>query len=303
MQNSNDVTISGLLTHTQSLINHVYWVKQEFEVEPNGEHIATAINFSDISERRSDFLKELINTISGWVYSKEKARKIIDDRLQQVEGSFLNASSFLTTQAFSKFRPGNPQGQFGELLLFNFIQYFFKAAPLLRKQRITTSVGHERYGADAIHYKKQDENNVIILGESKCYMSTYAFNKAFGVSLKSIENTFCNVNKELDLYIYDDFIEEELQEVARRYKNGTLDNVKFELVCVIAYNENLNISGSSENEIKQFILDAIRYRCENIDKSIYDSISNNVLQRINYIIFPIWKIDELLQSFQCHVGS
>ena len=59
---------------------------------------------------------------------KKKVKEILEERMKLSHGDVANASSFLTTQAFSKFRPGLPQGQFGELLLFNFIQHFFKAA-------------------------------------------------------------------------------------------------------------------------------------------------------------------------------
>jgi len=56
--NTND-----FLTHTESLLNHVYWLKQEFELSPPKEHIASAINWTDIEERKHDFLKELVNTV------------------------------------------------------------------------------------------------------------------------------------------------------------------------------------------------------------------------------------------------
>lgn len=60
-----------------------------------------------------------------------------------------------------KFRKGCPQGQYGELLLFNFIQHFFKAAPLLRKMPITTNPGLERHGADAIHYLDNGDEQIF----------------------------------------------------------------------------------------------------------------------------------------------
>ena len=242
--------VDELITHTESLINHIYWFKQDFNIPPTKEHIGTAITYTDIQERKDDFLKELVNTVADWVYSKSKSKKIVDERMSVVNGDIANASLFLATQAFSKFRPGYPQGQFGELLLFNFIQYFFEAVPLLRKQRITTSAGHERFGADAIHYKKDHDKNIIIIGESKCYKSDYNFKSAFETSLSSIETTFNNLSKELDLYTYDDFIEPELEIIAKEYKADTLSNVHFELVCLIAYNENKVLRGNNEKDIK-----------------------------------------------------
>lgn len=295
--------VENFLTFTEGLLNHVYWFKQELNIKPEKEHIGTSINYTDISERKDDFLRELVNTVVSWVYNKEKSKQIIDERLSQTNNDYGNASSFLTTQAFSKFRPGYPQGQFGELLLFNFIQHFFKAAPLLRKQRITTSTGHERYGADAIHYKNENNKNILILGESKCYESKYKFKDAFQESLKSIINSFKSLNSKLNLYTYDDFIEPEFEDIAKRYKENSLKNVQFELICLIAYNENENLSGDSEAQIKQSIKRIIESRCKSLDKKCFTSLNSQLLKRINYIIFPIWDLKGLLDKFMNLVGN
>lgn len=299
----DEETIRELITYTELLINHVYWFKQDFNIQPTKEHIGTAIAYTDIKERKNDFLDELVNTVAAWVYSKSKCKQIIDERMNVVNGDIANASTFLTTQAFSKFRPGHPQGQFGELLLFNFIQYFFGAVPLLRKQRVTTSVGHERFGADAIHYKIEGNNNIFILGESKCYQSNYQFKAAFKTSLSSIETTFNNLDRELKLYTYDDFIEPELENIAKMYKSNSLLNVIFEFVCLVAYNENKNIDGNNEEEIKESIKSIIEERCCDLDYSCFVNVDRKILTRINYVIFPIWKLDDLLLDFQRLVGS
>jgi hypothetical protein len=291
------------LSHTDTLINHIYWFKQDLRIRPAKEHLGSAINWTDITDRKNDFLRELVNTVTSWVYHKKKVQDILEQRLKLSNGDLANAAGFLNSQAFSKFRPGSPQGQFGELLLFNFIQHFFRAVPLLRKQRITTSIGHERFGADAIHFKKDGEKNCIFLGESKCYESSYQFKKAFEASLSSIVTTVTNFNKELDLYVYDDFIEPELEEIAKKYKNNELKNVQFELVCIIAYDETNKITGKNEQEIKQSIKSIIENRCGSIEQSCFDSIEGRILERINYVVFPIWNLDTLLDEFQTKVGK
>jgi len=296
-------TIYELISHTESLINHIYWFKQDFNIPPTKDHIGISIAYTDIQERKDDFLDELVNTVVAWVYSKSETQRIVNDRLSIVNGDFANAYCFLTTQAFSKFRPGHPQGQFGELLLFNFIQYFFEAVPLLRKQRITTSIGHERFGADAIHYKKDDGKNIIILGESKCYKSNYQFKSAFKTSLSSIETTFTNLNKEMKLYIYDEFIDPKLEVIAKKYKENTLPDVHFELVCLVAYNENKILGGKNEKEIQKSIISVIEERCNSLDDDCFCNVGNRIIDRVNYIIFPIWKLDTLLDEFQRLVGS
>ena len=289
------------LTHTDSLMNHIFWFYEDLNIEPRKDHYGLSINYSDIKERRDDFLKELLSTIVNWVYNKSKLKKILDERSKDTDLG--NALNFITNQAYSKFRPGHPQGQFGELLLFNLIQHYYKATPILRIQRITTSIGHERFGADAIHYKNKNDKNIFILGESKCYESKYQFKRAFEISIQSIVKTFNELDKELDLYLYDDFIEPELEELIKKYKQGKLENIQYELVCLIAYNENQDILGNSEKIIKSNIKKVIQDKCASINKNSFSNIEKNILARVNYIIFPIWELDRLLDDFQNKVGS
>ena len=287
--------IKQVLSSTNKLFNHIFWFKQDFGLLPKKEHIGSAINYNDIKERRDDFLQELTYTITSWVYNNQKQSEIFKKRLQETD--LANASAFLTNLARSKFRADRPQGQFGELLLFNFIQYFFYAAPLLRKQPITTSTGLERFGADAIHFKIEDNNNVFILGEAKCYESKYKFRCALWNALQSITDTYTNFDKELNLYVYDDFIDPLLQDIAKRYKEGTLTNVRFELVCIVVYNETKKITKDNERDIKEEIKRIICEKCQSFDESLFDKIDSKVLKRINYIVFPIWDLDKLLDDF------
>ena len=71
------------------------------------------------------------------------------------------------------------------------------AIPLLRKMSITTSANHERFGADAIHYKIENGKHIMIFGEAKTYTSSYKFNEAFEDALDSIINTYNQRRKEL----------------------------------------------------------------------------------------------------------
>jgi hypothetical protein len=289
------------LSNTELLMNHVYWFYEDLNIEPRKEHYGLSINYSDIKERRDEFLGELLATILNWVYHKSKREKIFDERAKDTDDG--NAMNFIVNLAYSKFRPGYPQGQFGELLLFNLIQHYYEAAPILRKQRILTSIGHERFGADAIHYKNENDKNIFILGESKCYESKYQFKRAFKESIQSIVKTFNELDKELNLYVYEDFIEPELEELIKKYKQGKLKNIQYELVCLIVYNENDDISGDSEEIIKSNIKKVIQDKCTSINENSFSNINKTILARVNYIIFPIWELDKLLNDFQNRVGS
>lgn len=147
------------------------------------------------------------------------------------------------------------------------------------------------------------DGHTFYLGESKCYESKYQFATAFEASLASIVNTVNTLNKELDLYVYDDFIEPELESIAKQYKANTLKSPRIELVCIIAYNETTRISGGNEDEIKASIKSIIEAKCNSLKADVFHSVDVRLLDRINYIVFPIWSLDTLLDDFQKYVGS
>ena len=287
----------NLLTNTDSLFNQMFWFEQDISTPKAASHRGVAIKYLDIKELRDGFIRELKSTATSWVYSKSKYKKIFDEELLKRSGDIQNTAAYIAEVADKKFRKGHPQGQYGELLLFNLIQHFFKAPPLLRKMSITTNPGLERHGADAIHYKEDDTHKLFILGESKCYESKYSFNKALEASVNSIIDSFENIDEELVLYQHDDFIEEELQGVAKSLKDGDIESPRFELVCLIAYEENKNIEAPSQEEVLSNIKSCLDYRWANVDSNLYNGKRDVVVERIHYIVFPTWSLDELLERF------
>lgn len=299
--------IEKLTTCTHMFMNHVHWVQESFNLIPERNHYGTCINYIDRQEYRDEFCRELINTIPEWVYSQTKAAEVLDTLLAEGR-SQQNAQTTLTTLTFEKFRNRDGrelfiQGQFGELLLFNFLQSFFKCVPLLRKMPITTSIEMERFGVDAMHYKFENGKNQFFLGEAKTYSSKYQFKSAIQDAIKSILKTYKFHRKELGLYVYDSFIDDSLIEIAKDYKNGTLKEVEVHLVSIITYCENKAIEKNDEAQIKADIIKTIGERGQAVDRELFNDIEAGLHPRFNYIILPIWELDELLKYFQTLIGK
>ena len=298
--------IEKILLSNDMLFNQIYVFQHDFDIIPKKMHFGAAINHIDIKECRKGFIDELINTITDWVYSQSKSEKLLDDFIKRGR-SYANAFSEIQRSAFQKFRISEDeilvQGQLGELLLFCFLQKFFRAVPLLRKMPLTTSNMHERFGADAIHYKFDNNKNIFYLGESKVYTSNYRFNAAFENALNSIIDSYEQLYNELNLYIYEDFLDDKLVEIARQYKEATLENTEVHLVNFIMYNETNEINGESEQEIKNNIIEIIKDRCKKFDNNKIDINNNTILKRMTYIIFPVWKITELTKIFSKKIGG
>lgn len=244
-----------------------------------------------------------VDSILDWIYSAEKYESLINAICVSSGKSKQSANSEIVRKAHQKFRNGGDsqlliQGQLGELLLFHFIQRYIRAVPLLRKMPITTSSNHERFGADAIHYKFDGSKNIIVLGEAKTYTSKYKFSTAFEDALNSILETYIKHKEELNLYVHEDFLDREMNEIAETYLRGTMQNVEVQLVSIIIYNETEHIDVTSRDDIIRQIESIIAKRYQQFDNRKIDINKNPILKRITYIAFPIWDLKNLAEEFQ-----
>ena len=292
------------LIKNDSLFNMIGVIVQQYDILPNNkEHIGAYIEYQDIQELRDGFVEELSDTIVDWIYSSEKYEEIKKKQVNSGK-SEAAASQYIGRKAKNKFRANKNsenvliQGQMGELLLYHFIQKCMKAVPLLRKMNIATSSDHERFGADAIHFKIENDKNIIILGEAKTYTSKYKFNEAFSDALDSILNTYNKHRSELGLYVHEDFLDDEMNVVAEKYLNNTLKPVEIQLVSIVTYNELSKINKIDEDTIRNDIKKIIEDRYRNYDKNKIDMRKNPILSRITYIVFPVWDLKELAEKFQ-----
>ena len=66
-------------------------------------------------------------------------------------------------------------------------------------------------------------------------------------------NTYKEHRRELNLYVHEDFLDNEMNQVAEDYLNNTLENVEVHLVSIITYNENKKLKFDTETGIKNQI--------------------------------------------------
>lgn len=292
------------LIKNKALFKNIHVITQRYDILPNNKnHIGAFIEYQDIDELRDDFLEELVDSIVDWIYSAPKFAQLKKKAIAKGK-SEAAASQEIGRKARNKFRANHNsdklliQGQLGELLLFHFIQHCMHAIPLLRKMSITTSANHERFGADAIHYKIENSKHIMIFGEAKTYTSSYKFNEAFEDALDSIINTYNQRRKELKSYIHEDFLDDELNKVAEDYLNNELNPVEVHLVSIVTYNETSNINITNQIDIQAQIKKVIEEKYKNFDKSKIDIVKNPILRRITYIVFPVWDLKDLAERFQ-----
>ncbi|WP_214752944.1 DUF1837 domain-containing protein [Exiguobacterium sp. s16] len=290
-----------LITDLEKLLNTMYVYKNDFSITNGNLHIGTCINYADLLEMRDEFLNELIYTIIEYVYSSTKQEKLI--KKFKTGRNISAAYSKLFQHSKSKFRKSSLQGQFSELLIFNLLQYYYNAVPLLRKMAITTNPELERNGADAIHIAKENDKYLIYLAEAKTYNRN---NSASGLKEALKDATKDMINKhyirhreELNLYVYDDFISKDFEEIAENYKEGSFSgNYEVHMVCIVSYDFKSDIDLSTRDTALQSMIDDIQKGTTNIMTSkAFKGIPTHLLSRIHYIIFPVKDLENLIEKF------
>ncbi|QDE40376.1 DUF1837 domain-containing protein [Luteibacter pinisoli] len=289
--------LDNLLSSTDKLFSNIY----AFSLDPcdfgGKSHSGCAIAHQDLLERRVDFLRELRNTMSAWVYSKNKFAALFNEALANRNLDLQNATAQLNELVRSKFRRGYPAGQFGELLLFNLLQRFYKAPPILRKMPLTTNPKIERHGADAIHYRRSGNLNIVYLGEAKTYSSKNSFSKAVGDAIESTYGSYLGFQNELNLYVYDDLVADELLPVAKAVKENALDDFVLEAVCIISYDEQTQKVGETEADLHDCIEALVAKRLAALKTKHGDGVNGPIFRRMHFYFLPFWGLKNLLEEF------
>lgn len=291
--------IEKMLPRLDAFMRTLHHVCVDFNIEPKKEHIASCINYSDLLQMRKEFLHEMLSSVVRYVYSKSKTSHIVQAGIDEGREE-TDAWGALTIRAREKFKPSGIKGQFSELLLFNLLQFHFRAVPLLRKMKITTNPNLERNGADAIHIAHDGAKILLYLGEAKTYTSS--FKAAFKNSIKSIVESHQSHRTELDLYKFEDFIEPSLERVAHDYINGKLVDAEVHLVCIVTYCSGDEPHGNDRDSKLAAFIDSIKNEAGKIKTTDYPTMENSVKGRINYIFVSINQLEELLIEFKTMLG-
>lgn len=291
------------LINNDALFNNIHVIQQKFDIIPlDKEHIGASIDYDDIREVRDEFISELIDTIVDWVYSSQKYEELKQKSMENGK-SEKAANSEIVRRVHKKFRSCMDsniigQGRIAELLLFHFIQRYLGAVPLLRKENIKKITNKESTIANVIHYKREREENIIVLGEIKSFSSKYEFKDVFLGAINSILNTYKNHQNEMELYVHEDFLDDEMNSIAEEYISKKMKNKKVHLVNFIMYNETCELNITDEDDIRNQIDSIIKERYRESENYSIDTHKNPILSRITHILFPVWGIEELAKLFE-----
>lgn len=294
----------GNLIDNDSLFKNLYIFHRRFDILPSDkEHIGSSIAYEDINELRDEFIEELIGSMIDWVYCSEKYDSLLQQSIN--DGRSESAAAYhIRNKAIRKFRKdivdnmSSAYRQIAELVLFHFIQRFIRAVPILRKENIYKNSNCEYISSDAIHYKYEEDANIIVLGQSIIFDNSYNFKQAFEKSLDLAVDKHRSLRRDLNLYTYENFLDKEMIKIAESYLNKTMENTKVNLVNIVIYNENQTLNITEEEDIRIQVESLIEQRYKDFNNDVIDSKNSPILKRITYIILPIWELEELVKIFQ-----
>jgi hypothetical protein len=301
----NIIDLKRLLHKVDALIDTMHFVKAEVGLSPEKEHIITCLKYQGVNQMRKQFLRRLVNSIVKYVFSNAKISERFTELVNREELDQGDAHAEIFQQARQYFRTSDIKGQFSELLLFNFLQYYYEAIPVVRKMVITSNPQVERHGADAIHLaNSEDSGYTVYLGEAKTYPS--GFQLAFKNAIKSIITAYKDHRDELQLYKYEEFLEPEVRDLMKDYLNLKID-IPVKLVVIISYCTGTVTERQSMEENHLDFIQHVLKECSRIKERHYRdengiSINDGLLKELNYILFPVNELQNLLDDFKTQLG-
>ena len=69
-------------------------------------------------------------------------------------------------------------------------------------------------------------------------------------------------------------------------------------MCIVTYHETKKLRITNQNDIHKQIEDILKSRFKSYDNRLIDIEGKPILNRITYIVFPIWDLDKLAKKFQ-----
>lgn len=283
-----------LLSKTADIVDKIHYIRHDFSLLPAKDHLGLCIKHVDINELRCQFVSSLCASIIKFIYCDDEYEKL---KTQFGSCDEQTISGKIYQKAKQKFRPYSKRGQFSELLVFTLLQHFFKAVPFLRKGSITTNPEIERNGADALHIKYNQNTKKYELYIAECKTKN-AFSGAFHECLDDALIHYKNMFTELELYIYEDFISQELEPVVSDFLNGKLENLETNLVCLMTYENEQTLTGGS-GSLNDEMMESLIMSAKKISHTaIKKKVEPYILSRIHYIMFPVNDLDNLITTFE-----
>lgn len=131
----------------------------------------------------------------------------------------------------------NKKGDYGEVLLYILLNYFYKIEKFTTKVRLRSALGDQIKGFDCAHFEKKGDNLTFWLGEAKLRKD---FSSAISSVFDSIE-TLTNINKIKDEFI---ILSTEIEVADKELKNNiitelsggkSIDKISIKIPVLVSY--------------------------------------------------------------------
>lgn len=214
----------------------------------------------------------------------------------------IEADKDLYAKAIRKITSSTAKGKLGELLLYIFIELFFKAPKILSKLSSLDDPECHVKGADAVHAQFVDGNLVLYLGEAKLWKE---YSGACGDAVKSIETTLQDYKVEFDLIeSYIDFpnmtedFETEIINILHPYENPDTPPI-IHTPCFIGFESSICKDIKSEEHYISKYKGAAQQRIN----TFYDkAIKVLDIDKITLILLPFESVDDFTDQFVSVLG-
>ncbi|AME06324.1 DUF1837 domain-containing protein [Bacillus siamensis] len=219
-------------------------------------------------------MQELLNHMISFCLSKKEYKNLIEEER-------FGELAELAQERFRDYESN--EGEFGELLLYCFLESHLEAPKLLTKMNLKTSHNDYVKGADGVHLLKLSENNYqIVFGESKMYKT---FKEGLRKAFSSI-NSFINhkknnihfeinlVNTHFDQEIEDEQTYEEIKKII--FPSAQEDEINTDNAFGIFVGFNLELDSQIKRLSNSDFQNTVRGMVKDVVKKEYKYIESQI---------------------------
>ncbi len=215
-----------------------------------------------------------INTTAPVVQQSDKKEKIISEEDKRKNKTILI------------------RGQYGEMILFALLTYYFKAPPIVKLTRQNINDRFEVIGADALHISSNNDIPLLYIGESKC---TENLKDGIKDGIKSVLKIYDDLINQNVLYTrYENHRSIEFDSLYEKFLKNDFSGDIETVNLIICSADDIDFKKDTEEnytQIKQWVIEAIKKsRPSDMDNKKYN------IDKFHFIIFPIKEFNNHLEK-------
>lgn len=286
--------VSSIKERDAGLAGRIKHMILEYEPAKKDDESCFHLNYTDDTYDQEEFARLLWATLPLFALSP-----------LEYEDQQLSSPSEMQRTAYGRITKNDSMSDYGELLLFVLLDYFFDTPKFVTKVRARTSDSVPAFGSDCAHVSFNEQGGPVLwLGEAK-FMSD--FSGALDDAFKSVSSLLRIHKLQSELRLLDPHIEanqnfsEEFLSQLKEITRGAVPIGAFDINIPILLITDSGAASTSKSleELRSNLEKECQRRFEIISKRDWPTVAR---VKFHFILFPLSNKGELVKNLKAYIA-